>query len=140
MKTNDDIASKDTYLAIQEFYKRFPEYIANDLYISSESYGGHYAPRFTDYINEQNKKGAQPQLPIRGFAVGNPFNSWDAGTPTMLRTLWGHQLVSAQDWNKYETDCLESDDPKAMASQECELLEIKLSETPFNPYGEYKQN
>jgi carboxypeptidase C (cathepsin A) len=37
--TGDSQTAIDNYNTIQAFMKRFPEYSANDLYITSESYG-----------------------------------------------------------------------------------------------------
>lgn len=47
---NDMIQSEDAYIALREWYKRFPEFGPGDgnqnnaLYISGESYGGIYSP------------------------------------------------------------------------------------------------
>ena len=40
--TGDDDTAEDNLRLISVFYDRFPEYRTNDLYISSESYGGTY--------------------------------------------------------------------------------------------------
>lgn len=44
-KTGDHQAAADNYMLILAFLERFPERKANDFYISSESYGGHYMPQ-----------------------------------------------------------------------------------------------
>lgn len=44
MKFNDLISSKDNLKALNHFYKKFPEYVGRDLYISGESYAGIYVP------------------------------------------------------------------------------------------------
>jgi carboxypeptidase C (cathepsin A) len=36
--------SKDAFAAIMNWYKSFPEYLRNDLYIAGESYAGIYVP------------------------------------------------------------------------------------------------
>lgn len=41
---NDMIQSEDAYTALVEWYKKFPEYANNSLFISGESYGGIYTP------------------------------------------------------------------------------------------------
>ena len=38
-KTGDDLTASDNYDLIQGFFKRFPDLVKNDLYITSESYG-----------------------------------------------------------------------------------------------------
>jgi len=40
--TGDDDTAEDNLALISAFYDRFPEYRTNDLYISSESYGGRW--------------------------------------------------------------------------------------------------
>lgn len=41
---NDMSQSKDAMAALLNWFKYFPEYLRNDLYISGESYGGIYTP------------------------------------------------------------------------------------------------
>ena len=44
LDTNDMIQSQDAMSALRKFYKKFPEYLSNELFISGESYGGIYVP------------------------------------------------------------------------------------------------
>ena len=44
MSTNDMIQSQDALAGLHHFYKKFPEFLPNELYISGESYGGIYVP------------------------------------------------------------------------------------------------
>ncbi|KAK7737738.1 hypothetical protein SLS53_006358 [Cytospora paraplurivora] len=41
---------------LQAFFENFPEYESREFALFTESYGGHYGPVFTDYIQEQNEK------------------------------------------------------------------------------------
>lgn len=36
--------SKDAFAALEDFYNKFPEFTANELFVSGESYGGIYVP------------------------------------------------------------------------------------------------
>lgn len=44
IKTNDMQQSIDAYEALTHFYEKFPELLANELYITGESYAGNYVP------------------------------------------------------------------------------------------------
>ena len=44
IEVGDDEAAENNYKLMLEFLERFPEYGANEFYITAESYGGHYMP------------------------------------------------------------------------------------------------
>ena len=54
MKFNDYTSSEDFLKAVISFYKKFPELINNDLYISGESYAGIYVPYLAFRIHQYN--------------------------------------------------------------------------------------
>eukprot|EP00602_Paraphysomonas_sp_CaronLab_P007685 CAMPEP_0185024122 /NCGR_PEP_ID=MMETSP1103-20130426/7050_1 /TAXON_ID=36769 /ORGANISM="Paraphysomonas bandaiensis, Strain Caron Lab Isolate" /LENGTH=497 /DNA_ID=CAMNT_0027556995 /DNA_START=34 /DNA_END=1527 /DNA_ORIENTATION=+ len=104
-KTNDDQAKKDNYALIQAFLDRFPQYRSNDLYIASESYGGHYMPQLSQEIVDRNAAGQDPILNFRGMAVGNPATTFYSIMPAGLDTYWGHQLVSKPVYDGFVENC-----------------------------------
>lgn len=114
----------DNYNLIQEFMKRFPEYSSNDLYITSESYGGHYMPTLAKEIVDQNTAGNNPKLNFKGFAVGNPYTDVYSGTPAMIDTFWGHQLVAKPSYDEYQAKCVHGKKPNL---KRCIELEAELN-------------
>jgi carboxypeptidase C (cathepsin A) len=46
--------SQDALIALQDFFKYFPELLSNPLYISGESYGGIYVPYLAWQIHQSN--------------------------------------------------------------------------------------
>lgn len=62
--------SSNLYALIQNFYGVFPELLNNDLYITGESYAGHYVPAFAYYI-DLNQHTAPFKIPLKGIAVGD---------------------------------------------------------------------
>jgi len=102
---------------------RFPEYAASDLYISSESYGGHYIPTLAKQIVTANAAGTNPQLNFKGFAVGNPYTDSYSGTPAMIDTYWGHQLIDKPTYDSYYQECRDSKRPHV---KKCELLAVQI--------------
>ena len=61
--------------ALLEFYREFPEYASNVLFVAGESYGGVYAPYLSYQIDAYNKdKGGR--IPFKGFIVANGVTNW----------------------------------------------------------------
>ena len=103
----DDSTAKDNYALIQAFFTRFPSYRSNKLYLSSESYGGHYIPTLAKVIVDNNKlpTTVNPALNLVGFAVGNPYTNIYSGTPASIETFWGHQIIPKPYYDYYKALC-----------------------------------
>lgn len=125
LTTGDAQTASDNYNMIQEFMKRFPEYASNDMYITSESYGGHYMPTLAKEIVDQNAAGVNPVLNFKGFAVGNPYTDVYSGTPAMIDTFWGHQLVAKPTYDTYLAECVNNKVPHPL---DCAKLNGQLNE------------
>lgn len=71
-----DCVARNLYSALQQFYKMFDKLQGNQLWITGESYGGHYVPAIGAYIHDQNEAIARGlnrsnvALPLAGIAVG----------------------------------------------------------------------
>eukprot|EP00756_Hemistasia_phaeocysticola_P038019 Hpha_TRINITY_DN16733_c1_g2::TRINITY_DN16733_c1_g2_i14::g.80351::m.80351/K16296/SCPL-I; serine carboxypeptidase-like clade I len=65
----DDRSQAEAYAhTLIAFFKAFPEFSKNDLYLSGESYAGQYIPNIADYI----LRNASDRLSnLKGIAVGN---------------------------------------------------------------------
>lgn len=123
--SNDDAGTAtDNYNLIQEFFVRFPDLIKNELYITSESYGGHYMPTLAKEIVDMNTAGNNPILNFKGFAVGNPYTNVYSGTPSGLDTLWGHQMVAKPTYDKYASMCVNAG--RNFNLTMCEALMIEM--------------
>jgi cathepsin A (carboxypeptidase C) len=103
--TGDAQTAADNYQLIQQFFNRFPQFRANDLYITSESYGGHYMPTLAKEIVDRNATGEDAPLNFRGFAVGNPQTHFYSAIPASLDTYWGHQIISKPLWDTFLSTC-----------------------------------
>ena len=51
---DDDQSAADNLAAVLNWYKKFPEYQAHELYISGESYAGIYVPYLANQIHDHN--------------------------------------------------------------------------------------
>jgi carboxypeptidase C (cathepsin A) len=61
---------------IKQFYLAFPKMEAVPLWITGESYGGHYVPAFAYAIDAENAMIAKTNtnvapIPLKGFAIGD---------------------------------------------------------------------
>ncbi|PKA48059.1 Serine carboxypeptidase 3 [Apostasia shenzhenica] len=63
--------SNDLYDFLQAFLSNHPEYVGNDLYITGESYAGHYIPAFASLIHQRNKAKKGIHINLKGLAIGN---------------------------------------------------------------------
>ncbi|OCK76539.1 alpha/beta-hydrolase [Lepidopterella palustris CBS 459.81] len=66
-------AAPNMWKTLQGFMGAFPQYSRNGFSFTTESYGGHYAPVFNEYIEEQNKKnipGAH-KIKLENVLIGN---------------------------------------------------------------------
>jgi carboxypeptidase D len=70
-------AAPKFWLTLQAFMNSFPEYTDNGFHFGSESYGGHYVPIFSKYIQDQNKAsiaGAR-HIDLKSILIGNGWYS-----------------------------------------------------------------
>ena len=134
LKSSDEQAANDNYAMLQAFFVRFPQFSKNKLYLTSESYGGHYLPTLAKVIVDQNAAGVYPKLNFGGFAVGNPATTSESTTPAMIQTWWGHQLLSKPDYDNFQKMCVESKIPHP---QDCEMLFLDFYQktSSVNPYA-----
>jgi len=70
---NEEMVGENAYYFLQAFMKAHPEYKENPLFVTGESYGGHYVPAIGHRIysgNQENKEGTIP-LNLKGIGIGN---------------------------------------------------------------------
>ncbi|EGB10394.1 hypothetical protein AURANDRAFT_52916, partial [Aureococcus anophagefferens] len=92
---DDGMVARDNANFVARWRQRFPDFAGRTLYLTSESYGGHYLPTLA---LELVKRGTPN---FGGFAVGNPL-TW---MPYRDYGQWGtwaaHQLLPLPLWESY---------------------------------------
>lgn len=98
---DDELSSHDNLTALQAFYKKFPEYKQNELFVTGESYAGIYVPYLAHRIVEFNKD-AQDKINLKGILVGNGATDWDFDTtPSYLPMAYWHNLMDKSLYDRF---------------------------------------
>ncbi|KAH9514720.1 hypothetical protein Btru_023384 [Bulinus truncatus] len=97
--TNDNETTESNYLALQDFFRKFPEFSKNDFYITGESYGGFYVPTLVSRVLDD------PTINLKGFAVGNPLSDIDMNNNSLIYFAYYHGLLGQEQWNTLLNAC-----------------------------------
>jgi carboxypeptidase C (cathepsin A) len=110
--TNDTQTAEDNLRFIINFFSAYSEYKEHDFYISGESYAGVYIPTLVDRIRQHNMaNNSLDHINLKGFMVGNGCVGTtvgacsDAGKPTRMKFLHGHDLISEAEYSKLIEKC-----------------------------------
>lgn len=98
--TNDKEVAESNYLALQDFFRKFPNFTKNDFYIFGESYGGIYTPTLSLKIAEGTAK-----INFKGFAVGNGLSSLYYNDQSLVYFAYYHGLLGDVLWANLNRFC-----------------------------------
>lgn len=59
----------NNYLALKEFFRLFPEFSKNQLFLTGESYGGIYIPTLAERVMEDTSLNLQVRIETVGVAL-----------------------------------------------------------------------
>ncbi|XP_074320547.1 serine carboxypeptidase-like 45 [Silene latifolia] len=97
---NDEITAKDNLEFLQKWLTKFPEYKKSDLFITGESYAGHYVPQLADLILKTNL-GSN----LKGIALGNPLLEFNTDFNSRGEYLWSHGIISDATYGLLQNVC-----------------------------------
>jgi len=100
---NDAKTAEDNLLFLHGWFDKFPEYKTRDLYLTGESYAGHYIPQWAELIVEANRK--EKIFNLKGIAIGNPLLDFFTDFNARAEFLWSHGLISDPTYNNMKTGC-----------------------------------
>ena len=78
---DEETVSKEMFDFLTKFIEKYPEFRGRDFYVTGESYGGHYVPHISNYLNKQlfssNSDKKKFGVNFKGLTVGNGMiNPW----------------------------------------------------------------
>lgn len=132
LKYDDEKTANDNLMALLDFFKNFPEFKANDFYISGESYAGVYVPKLAENILKKSKG----EINLQGILVGNGLTDLEVDIEgALIDFAYGHGLYSIETRNLYQANC-----NSTVFSEECisARKEIKDSLQGLNIYDVYR--
>ncbi|CAN0887511.1 Serine carboxypeptidase-like 46 [Linum grandiflorum] len=134
---NDTITAKDNLVFLQQWLLKFPEYKTRDLFITGESYAGHYVPQLAQLIVQ-----SRANLNLKAIAIGNPLLEFDTDMNGEGKFYWSHGLISDHTYHLVTTICNTSqlwrETMLGTLSKPCRIVAERIQdETPgraFDPY------
>ncbi|KAJ1411884.1 Serine carboxypeptidase, serine active site [Sesbania bispinosa] len=105
MTVNDDTTALewDNLVFLQRWFNKFPQYRHRDLYLTGESYAGHYVPQLAKLMIEINKK--EKIFNLKGIALGNPVLEYATDFNSRAEFFWSHGLISDSTYKMFTTGC-----------------------------------
>ena len=86
------------YTFIVGFLEQNPQFKGRDLYITGESYAGHYVPAIASYYVKQKN----PDIVLKAVAIGNGWTDPYDQYPAYNTFSYENKLIS--DWYHYALD------------------------------------
>ncbi|XP_022156752.1 serine carboxypeptidase-like 45 [Momordica charantia] len=99
-KVNDKITAQDNLVFLQRWFNKFPEYRYRDLYITGESYAGHYVPQLAKLILD-----SKLNIQLKAIAIGNPLLEFNVDFNSRGDYLWSHGVISEATYKLLNTVC-----------------------------------
>ncbi|XP_016457465.1 serine carboxypeptidase-like 25 isoform X2 [Nicotiana tabacum] len=133
LDTGDYRTAKDSLQFLIHWMNRFPRYRHREVYITGESYAGHYVPQLAREIVHYNANSKNP-INLKGFLVGNAVtdNYYDnLGTVTYW---WSHAMISDKTYKQLVNTC---DFRRHKESNECESLYYYAMDQEFGNIDQY---
>ncbi|KAI5666971.1 hypothetical protein M9H77_16824 [Catharanthus roseus] len=90
----DASTAKDMHIFMMEWFKKFPSFKSRDLFLTGESYAGHYIPQLAIELLEHNAHTKDFKFNIKGVAIGNPLLKLDRDVPAVFEFFWSHGMIS----------------------------------------------
>ncbi|XP_068658232.1 serine carboxypeptidase II-3-like [Aristolochia californica] len=135
--SGDQRTAEDAYIFLVNWLERFPEYKNRDLYLSGESYAGHYVPQLAHTILLHNKSGKNSIINLKGITIGNAAVNDETDTRGMFDYFWTHALISDETIDQVHTSC--DFTPNATVTTLCHDAVAKVSSSvrPLDIYNIY---
>ncbi|KAE9617952.1 putative carboxypeptidase C [Lupinus albus] len=103
--TGDFKTASDTHIFLLEWFKLYPEFLSNPLFISGESFAGIYVPTLANEIVKGIDAGVKPELNFKGYLIGNAATDEIVDGNALVPFTHGMGLISDQLFEDITKEC-----------------------------------
>ncbi|KAL8140918.1 hypothetical protein V2J09_006939 [Rumex salicifolius] len=100
---SDFVTARDNLVFLQKWFAKFPQYKHRDLFITGESYAGHYIPQLAKLIVGFNQR--KKLFTLKGIALGNPVLDFATDFNSRAEYFWSHGLISDSTYKMFTSMC-----------------------------------
>ncbi|XP_074334598.1 serine carboxypeptidase-like 42 isoform X2 [Apium graveolens] len=90
----DASTAMDMHMFMMKWLEKFPAFKSRDLFLTGESYAGHYIPQLAIALLDHNEHSKDYKFNIKGVAIGNPLLKLDRDAPSTYEFFWSHGMIS----------------------------------------------
>ena len=94
LSMNDDTTARMNYLALSDFFRKFPMFKKNPFYITGESYGAIYCPMLALEIMRYDRS-----INLKGIGIGNGALDNEIEKNYGVRFAYEHGLIDTSTWD-----------------------------------------
>jgi len=111
---DEETVSNDVFEFLQDFFLSRPELADNPLFITGESYAGHYVPAvsYKAFVASKNDEGSV-NLNLKGFAIGNGLTDPEIQYAAYAKYSVGIGIVTAEQGDEVNAKYLATCEKKA---------------------------
>ncbi|OIW18638.1 hypothetical protein TanjilG_13390 [Lupinus angustifolius] len=101
----DKKTAEDSLEFLLRWFERFPQYKGRDVFITGESYAGHYVPQLSQAIVKHNLKNKKNAINLKGYMVGNALTDDVHDHLGVAEFMWSSGLISDQTYKLLNLSC-----------------------------------
>ncbi|PIA41804.1 hypothetical protein AQUCO_02200319v1 [Aquilegia coerulea] len=103
--TGDSKTANDMHIFFMKWFEKFPDLKSRDLFLTGESYAGHYIPQLANVLLDHNIHSSGLKFKIKGVAIGNPLLNLDKDIGSIFDFYLSHGMISDEIGDKIRNDC-----------------------------------
>uniref|UniRef100_A0A0D9WW97 Carboxypeptidase n=1 Tax=Leersia perrieri TaxID=77586 RepID=A0A0D9WW97_9ORYZ len=107
----DNLTAHDAHAFLVNWLEKFPQFKGHELYLTGESYAGHYVPQLATKIVEHNsKKNKGDRINLKGIMIGNAAIDSSSDNRGLADYAWDHAIISDELYAAIKTNCKFTED------------------------------